>query len=202
MLHVKEKEEKKWKNWYLICQSHENNKSLKQFIKKRPGRPALKDLYLDLHKAIVAIATAGAGADSRWGTENLNACLILDNLWDSLIKDGYELSRSALSLRFLPRPWDREEGKRHTKTDPVKIRNAKNNLRKKHADANFKFATKDYLKNILSIFGLNFVLVLSIDDKAKVSIEMTAATKLASMVMHMTYEIRLPDHDFVVATSY
>ena len=30
----------------------------------KPGRPALEDSYPDLHKAIVPIATAGAGADS------------------------------------------------------------------------------------------------------------------------------------------
>ena len=37
----------------------------------KSGRPALEDSYPDLQKAIVAIATAGAGADSRRRTENL-----------------------------------------------------------------------------------------------------------------------------------
>ena len=52
------------------------------------------------------------------------------------------------------------------------------------------------------MFGPADVLVLSIDDKAKVPIGITAATKQAPLVMHMTYEIRLPDHDFVVAPKH
>ena len=46
------------------------------------------------------------------------------------------------------------------------------------------------------------VFVLSVDDKAKLPIGITAATKQTPLVMHMTYEIRLPAHDFVVATSH
>ena len=126
--------------------------------------------------------------------------MTLDDLRDCLIKDGYELSRSPLYLRLLLRRHDTIEGKRHVKTVPVKIRRYKTDLRKKHADANFTSATKEHLKNIATMFAPDSVLVLSIDDKAKVPIRITAATKQAPMVMHMTYEIRLPDHDFVVAT--
>ena len=46
------------------------------------------------------------------------------------------------------------------------------------------------------------MLVLSIDDKAKVQVRITATTKQAPVVMHMTYETTLSDHDFVVATSH
>ena len=59
------------------------------------------------------------------------------------------------------------------------------------------FATKEYSKNIASIFGTDSVLVLSVDDKKKVQ-----QPKEGLMVMHMTNEIRLPDHDFAVATSH
>ena len=52
------------------------------------------------------------------------------------------------------------------------------------------------------MFGRDSVIVLSIDDKAKVPIGITAAIKQAPMVMHMIYEIRLPDYDFIVATSH
>ena len=166
------------------------------------GRPALEDSDPDLHKAIIAIATTGAGADSWWYTENLNACLTLDYLQDCLIKDGYELSRSALYLRLLRRWQDTIEGKKHVKTVSVKIRCAKNNPRKKHANANFTFATIEHLKNIATMFVADSVLVLSIDNKAKVPIGITAATKQASVVMHMTYKIRLFDHNFVVATLH
>ena len=107
-----------------------------------------------------------------------------------------------MHLRLLPKRQDTIEGKRHLKNVPVKIRRAKNNLRKKHAYANFTFATKEHLKSIATMFGPDSVVVLSIDDKAKVPTGITAATKQAPIVMHMTYKIRLPDHEFVVATLY
>ena len=44
--------------------------------------------------------------------------------------------------------------------------------------------------------------MLSIDDKAKVPIGVTAAKYQSALVMHMTYEIRLPDHDFVKAPKH
>ena len=201
MLQVKEKEEKKWKILFLK-ERHESNKRLKQFTQNRPEKPALKDSYPDLHKIIVAIVTAGAEADSRQRTENLNACLTLDDLRNCLMKDGYELSRSALHLRLLPRRENTIEGKKHIKNVPIKIKRAKNNLRKKHADVSFTFATKEYLKNISTVFGPDSVLVLSTDNRVKVPNGITAATKQAPMVMHVTYEVRLPEHEFVVATSH
>ena len=46
------------------------------------------------------------------------------------------------------------------------------------------------------------MLVLSIDDKAKIPVGIPSATKQVSMVMHMIYEIRLPDHNFLVAIPH
>ena len=40
------------------------------------------------------------------------------------------------------------------------------------------------------------------DDKAKVPIGVTAANKQTPLIMHVDYEIRLPDHDFVKATKH
>ena len=47
-----------------------------------------------------------------------------------------------------------------------------------------------------SLFGQENTFVLSIDDKAKVPIGVTAAVK------QMSYEIRLPDHDFMKAPKH
>ena len=44
--------------------------------------------------------------------------------------------------------------------------------------------------------------VLSVDDKTKVPIGVTAAKYQSPLVMHMTYKIRLPDHDFVKASKH
>ena len=40
------------------------------------------------------------------------------------------------------------------------------------------------------------------DDKAKVLIGLTAANKQTPMLMHMEYQVMLPDHDFVVAPKH
>ena len=56
------------------------------------------------------------------------------------------------------------------RTVPVKIRKTQNNLRNRHEDANFFFTTKQYMKNIGSLFGAENVFVLSADDKENVPI--------------------------------
>lgn len=43
---------------------------------------------------------------------------------------------------------------------------------------------------------------ISQDDKAMVPIGITAATKQALILMHLEYQVRLPDHDFVVAERH
>ena len=40
------------------------------------------------------------------------------------------------------------------------------------------------------------------DDKAKVSIGITAASKQAPLLMHIEYKVILPDHDYVVASQH
>ena len=44
--------------------------------------------------------------------------------------------------------------------------------------------------------------VLSVDDKGKVPIGVTAANKQTPLIMHVDYEVRLPDYDFVKATKH
>ena len=58
------------------------------------------------------------------------------------------------------------------------------------------------LQDIVALFRSKSVLVISVDDKAKVPIGVTAGTKQALLVMHVSYEIRLPDHNFVKATKH
>ena len=40
------------------------------------------------------------------------------------------------------------------------------------------------------------------DDKAKVPIGVTTANKHSPLIMHVNYEMHLPDHDFVKATKH
>ena len=105
-------------------------------------------------------------------------------------------------IRLIKRRADTIEGKHHVRTVPVKIGKAKKTLRNRHDDANFTFATKRYMQDIASLLGQENVFALSVDDKAKVPIGVTAATKQSPLIIHMTHEIRLPDHDFVKATKH
>ena len=43
---------------------------------------------------------------------------------------------------------------------------------------------------------------LSVDDKARVPIGLTAANKQAPLMMHLDYRVTLPDHDFVKASQH
>ena len=52
------------------------------------------------------------------------------------------------------------------RTVHVWIRKSKNNIRKRHEDADFTVATKGYLKNIASVYGNKTVFAVSIDDKS------------------------------------
>ena len=94
------------------------------------------------------------------------------------------------------------KGKRHVRIVPVKIRKATNNLHKKHIDADFTFASKTFLQDIATLLEPESVFVVSIDDKAKVPLRITVATRQAPLVMHIGYEVRLPDHEFVVASKH
>jgi hypothetical protein len=179
-----------------------DNAKIRKFVRAKKGRPALEEDQSDLHSTIIQLVTRGAGADKRRRTEILNACLTLDDLVGELRKMNFTLSRSALYLRLIPRRIDSQEGKKHVQTVPVKLRRPENSERKAHENATFAFCTKEYLKCVASIFGPQTVFVLSIDDKAKVPIGLAAASKQAPLLMCFEYEVRLPDHDFVIAASH
>ena len=50
-------------------QNESNAAEVRKFTHSSPGHPPLKDMYPDLHQAIVELATAGAGADRRRRTD-------------------------------------------------------------------------------------------------------------------------------------
>ena len=59
-------------------------------------------------------------------------------------------------------------------TVSVKIHKATNNLRKRYVDADLAFANKTFLQDIATLFGPESMFVVSIDDKAKVPLGITA----------------------------
>lgn len=186
----------------MVPQNEEAKRKLKKFTHDSPGRPSLEEAFPNLREAIIELATAGAGADGRRRTNILQACKTLDGMNAALKTMGYDISRQALYYRFVPHRANSEHGKRHVKTVPVKLAKARNTSRSRHEDASFSFATKGYLQGIASHFGPDSVFAVSIDDKAKVPIGITAAKLQAPLVMHMEYGVRLPDHDFVKAPKH
>ena len=178
-----------------------NAAKLWMFLDKSRGQQPLENLHPHLHQAIIDLVTIGAGADSRRRTDVLNLCKTFDDLQAALRKEGYVLSRQALCLRLIPK--EQIAMKVNTMCRPKKkIPKEKNNLRNRYADADFTFAIKRQMRDIVSLFGSNNVFVLSVNDKEKVHICVNAVTKQAPLIMHVSYEIRVPDHDFVKATKH
>ena len=58
------------------------------------------------------------------------------------------------------------------------------------------------LFDVCELFGSKSVLVLSIDDKAGVKLDLAAASLQSPMLMSMDYKVRLPDHSFVVGECH
>ena len=57
------------------------------------------------------------------------------------------------------------------------------------------------MEEIAAILGPEEVTFHSIDDKAKVPIGITTAKKQTPLLMHMEYQVTLPDYDFVVGSK-
>ena len=73
----------------------------------RPGKPSNSNSSAqteeELLKTIAEIACTGSAADERQRSEMICTIKTLDELTDELHKCGFELSRSAVYLRILPR---------------------------------------------------------------------------------------------------
>lgn len=143
-----------------------------------------------------------SGADEKRRSENLRTCSTLPELQKELIAAGFEISRTALYHRLIPRRWDTLEGKKHTKTVPVKLMKPSNDEHKSHSDSRFCFSSIENVKKIAAMLGPSQVLLVSVDDKAKVPLGVTAAKVQSTMAMSLEYRVRMPDHDFVVAPQH
>ncbi|CAG7829520.1 unnamed protein product, partial [Allacma fusca] len=125
------------------------------------GQPSLTEKQPLLLKTIVDIVSPFASAHERRRTDMLRSCSTLDDLQKALIDFGFNLSRSAVYLRLLPRRSDTREGQRHKTTVPVKLIKATNDARSAHMDSHFCAATVKYLKNLADVLGPDAVFALS-----------------------------------------
>lgn len=171
-------------------------------LRNTVGRPRLEENQSGLLDVIKSIALFGGAADDRRRTEVIRCCKSLDDLQDELLKQGYTISRSGLYLRLLPKRVNTVEGKKHIVTVPVKLCKPDSTLHSKHKDGKFCTATIRNLESVASILGPEQVFFLSMDDKARVPLGITAANAQAPILMHLDYRVQLPDHDFVVAEKH
>jgi hypothetical protein len=68
-----------------------------------------------------------------------------------------------------------------------------------HVDGKFRATISKYLEELSLILGPTEVCFLSQDDKARITIGMTAANKQTPFLMHM---VSLSRHDWVVAEKH
>ena len=168
----------------------------------RPGRPRIDELQPGLLETITELSLRGSGAHERRRAEILNSCRTLDDLARELKHLGFNLSRSGIYLRLIPRSWATTEGKRHITTVNVRLKRAQNEEHRHHPDTQFAKSTYDNLMALCDVLGSHDIACLSQDDKAKVPLGLPAANKQSSIVMNMEYRVKLPDHDFVVASGH
>nr|XP_023022210.1 uncharacterized protein LOC111510519 [Leptinotarsa decemlineata] len=183
----------------------ENNPDVATALKLRNtyGRPRVEENQSGLLEVIKSIALFDGAADDRRRTEVIRCCKTLDDLQAELFKQGYTISRSGLYLRLLPKRVNTEEGKKHVVTVPVKLCKPDSTIHSKHKYGKFCTATIRNLESVASILGPDQVFFfLSMDDKARVPLGITAANAQAPMLMHLDYRVQLPDHDFVVAEKH
>lgn len=130
-----------------------------------------------------------ASAEERRRSEIVRSCRTLNYLHEKLNEHGFQISRSSIYLRLLPRNYTTLEGKRHVVTVPVKLSRPEADHHKAHIDQHFCVATIRSLETVASILGPNQAFFLSQDDKAPVPIGLTAVNKQAPLLMHVEYRV-------------
>jgi hypothetical protein len=113
----------------------------------------------------------------------------LDELTEQLKLEGFEISRKGVCLRLLPRRSSSFEGQRHVSTISVKFIRTQNDHHTKHIDGFFCTATIRHLKELAFMLGTNKDCSVSQDDKPRVAIELTAANRQSSLLIHVKYRV-------------
>ena len=173
-------------------------------VRSIPGRPALEESekFKGLPDLILRVAQQYGAADPKRRAELLSLPKTLDDLQMELAKEGLEVKRSTLYMRLVPRRKDSRYGKRHVRVVPVQLRKPQYDGRKQHVSARFCFATGRMIRELASWLGPKWCIFISPDDKATCPMGIPAATKQGKVLMHLDYKLKLPDHQYVVASRH
>jgi len=170
-------------------------------IRNKAGKPRLETDHPDLLQTIKTLAIFGGAADDRRRSEAIRSCRTLDDLHTELNAAGFLISRSATYLHLLPKRANSIEGKHHVNTVPVRLKRPESDLHSKHPDGHFCKASIFALEELASCLGPSCCF-LSQDDKCRVPIGLTACNKQSPLLMHLEYQVLLPDHDWVIAERH
>ena len=94
------------------------------------------------------------------------------------------------------------EGRQNVTVTPFQLFWAQNNQHSNHPATKFACARINTWQEIAGLLVPKQVTFNSQDDKAKVALGLPATNKQVSILMHIEYEVRLPDHDFTVAPMH
>ena len=141
----------------------------------------------ELIKAICPIAISGVAHDWHHN-EVIRTGKTLDQLTEALNCKGFELKHYSVYLHLLPWNHRTTKGTRHVTTAPVKLYKSQNSKHASHPSTKFACASIRSLEELAAILDPPEVTFHSQDDKAKVPIRLTPASKQASMFMHMEYQ--------------
>ncbi|EFX66906.1 hypothetical protein DAPPUDRAFT_115916 [Daphnia pulex] len=134
--------------------------------------------------AIINIAMHGSAAQEKRRNEIYRSILTLDDLNAPLIRDSFDVTRSSVYLRLKTKRSHSTEGKRHIKQVFAKLH-----------------STIWSSSLLASLLWPSEVIFLSQDDKARVAIRIVAANIQSPILMHLEYQVQLPDDDWVVESG-
>ncbi|KAF2889993.1 hypothetical protein ILUMI_16180 [Ignelater luminosus] len=162
--------------------------------KPKRVRPPIEKEQEGLQEAILNLVYYGASADDPRRSEILKCAKTVDEL----LAD-YNISRTALYYRLIPRNISTKDGRRPVNTVPVKLIRPSNSLRKEHEDTHFCASQIKHIRDLAELLGPQAINVLSVDDKARVPLGLPAAQKQAPILMRYERQILMPDHDYPIA---
>lgn len=200
---LKDKEKQKVKLTKKLKKKSVKKSVREKIVRSAFGRPRIEETQPLLLQTITDIAVYGSAAHEKRQSVIYRSVKTLDELCTAInARDEFQISRSGLYLRLIPKRSKSIEGKRHVHICPVKLFKAQNDKHCKHPDGRFCTSTVNALEELASFLGPKQVCLISQDDKARVSIGLTAAKLQAPLLMHVEYRVSLPDHDWVVASQH
>ncbi|XP_065648784.1 uncharacterized protein LOC124808903 isoform X2 [Hydra vulgaris] len=123
---MKSKQRSRAEKKTVMNQVFANHPEVKKALKVRDGigHPTIEVEQSEILRVIIQLAEHGSAAHEKRQSEVYRSLKSLDELGAELEKRGYNLSRSVLYTRLLPKRSDSLEGKRHVHTVPVKLMRA------------------------------------------------------------------------------